>query len=127
MGRPAGGKNRKLTAEEKETIVLEYLNGRAGYKTVARAHDISESLFYRWIEKYQKDGIEGLRSKTGKHTNPNAGKYERHLSEIDKLKRELLKKEIEIERLKKGYQVKGGGAQKEFVTTFDANTKSSTD
>ena len=53
MGRPAGGKNRKLTAEEKETIVLEYLNGRAGYKTVARAHDISESLFYRWIEKYQ--------------------------------------------------------------------------
>ena len=124
MGRPAGGKNRKLTAEEKETIVLEYLNGRAGYKTVARAHDISESLFYRWIEKYQKDGIEGLRSKTGKHANPNAGKYERHLSEIDKLKRELLKKEIEIERLKKGYQVKGGGAQKEFVTTFDANMKS---
>ena len=90
MGRPAGGKNRKLTAEEKETIVLEYLNGRAGYKTVARAHDISESLFYRWIEKYQKDGIEGLRSKTGKHANPNAGKYERHPSEIDKLKRELL-------------------------------------
>ena len=65
-----------------------------------------------------------MRSKTGKHSNPNTGKYNRHPSEVEKLKRELLKKEIEIERLKKGYQVKGGGDQKEYVTTFDANTKS---
>ena len=123
----AGRKNHMRTPEEKEAIVLEYLNGSAGYKTVARTHGIAETLFQRWIKKYQKDGIEGLRSKTGKHANPKFGKYDRHTSEIDKLKRELLKKEIEIERLKKGYQVKGGGDQKEFVTTFDANTKSSTD
>ena len=38
--------------------------------------------------------------------------------------RRVLKKEIEIERLKKGYQVKGGGETKEYVTTFDVNTKS---
>ena len=36
---------------------------------------------------------------------------------------ELLKKDIENERLKKGYEVKGAGADKEFVTTSDANTK----
>ena len=120
----AGRKNHMRTPEEKEEIVLEYMNGPAGYKAVARAHGIAESLFQKWIEKYQKTGIEGLRSKTGKHSNPGAGKYDHHPSEIDKLKRELLKKEIEIERLKKGYQVKGGGVQKEFVTTFDANMKS---
>ncbi|MBQ6221657.1 MAG: transposase [Solobacterium sp.] len=120
----AGRKNHMRTAEEKEAIVLEYLNGPVGYRAVAKAHGIAETLFHRWIEKYQKDGIEGLRSKTGKQPKPNAGKYDHHPSEIDRLKRELLKKEIEIERLKKGYQVKGGGAQKEFVTTFDVNAKS---
>ena len=34
-----------------------------------------------------------------------------------------MKKEIEIARLKKGYMVKGVGAEKEFVTTFDKNIK----
>jgi hypothetical protein len=76
----------------------------------------------QWIKKYKENGIEGLRSKA--RNNPNIGKYDRHLSEVDKLKKELLKKEIEIERLKKGYQVKGGGDQKEYVTTFNANTGS---
>ena len=33
------------------------------------------------------------------------------------------KLEIENERLKKGYQVKGVGVNKEFVSSKDANTK----
>ncbi len=125
MGRPLGGKNHKWTPEEKEAIVLEYLNGKVGYKTVARSHGMAESLIRSWINKYRENGIEGL--KPNKRNNPNLGKYDRHPSEVEKLKKELLKKDIEIERLKKGYQVKGGGDQKEFVTTFDANTRSSTD
>lgn len=112
------------TAKEKEEIVLEYMNGRAGYREVAKAHGVRPNIFYRWVKKYREAGIEGLQSKTGKHKNPNAGKYDHHPSEIEKLKKELLKKEIEIERLKKGYQVKGGGETKEYVTTFDANTRS---
>lgn len=125
MGRPIGGKNKRRTPEEKEAIVQEYLNGRIGYRVIARTYEVESSLLKSWINKYRENGIEGLRSKTGKNAKPNAGKYDRNLSEIEKLKRELLKKEIEIERLKKGYLVKGGGAQKEFVTIFDANTKSS--
>ncbi|MBR2685542.1 MAG: helix-turn-helix domain-containing protein [Erysipelotrichaceae bacterium] len=117
-------KNHMRTPEEKEAIVLEYLNGCAGYQEVAKAHGVSQSLIRKWIKKYRENGIEGLRSRTGRHSNPKAGKHNRHLSEVEKLKEELLKKEIEIERLKKGYLVKGGGETKEFVTTFDANTKS---
>jgi transposase-like protein len=112
------------TPEEKEAIVLEYMNGKAGTREVSANYGIQRSVFMRWIKKYRESGIEGLKSKTGKHSKPNTGKYERHPSEVEKLKKELLKKEIEIERLKKGYQVKGGGDQKEYVTTFDANTKS---
>ena len=122
MGRPSGGKNKMRTPEEKEAIVLEYLNGNAGYRTVARAHDIYPDLFLKWVKRYRESGIEGLKSGKGRN-NPNLGKYDRHPSEIERLKKELLKKEIEIERLKKGYQVKGGGDQKEYITTFDANTK----
>lgn len=36
---------------------------------------------------------------------------------------ELMNKDIEFERLKKGYAVKGAGAEKEFVTISDANMK----
>ncbi len=125
--RPLGSKNRMRTAEEKEAIVLEYLNGEAGYRAVASAHGLNGSVMKRWIRKYRENGIEGLRSQTGRHTNRNVGHYDRHPSQIEKLKKELLKKEIEIERLKKGYLVKGGGDRKEFVTTFDANTRSSKD
>jgi hypothetical protein len=34
-----------------------------------------------------------------------------------------MKKDIEIARLKKGYNVKGAGLEKEFVTTFNKNIK----
>ena len=124
MGRPLGGNNRKRTPQEKEAIVLEYLNGKAGYRVVAASNEVHPSLFLTWIRKYRENGIEGLISKSGKSPKPKAGKYDRHPSETEKLKKELLRKQVEIERLKKGYQVKGGGGQKEFVTTFDANTES---
>lgn len=73
-------------------------------------------MVYRWLEKYEKDGIDGLKSNTGLHLKKP--KYR-----IEELELELMKKEIEIARLKKGYMVKGAGAEKEFVTTFDKNIK----
>lgn len=39
-------------------------------------------------------------------------------NKIVELELELMKKEIEIARLKKGYIVKVVGVEKEFVTTF---------
>lgn len=123
MSRPSGTKNIMRTAEEKETIVLEYLNNNIGQRIIAEKNNVSWRLLHNWIIKYQEFGIEGLKSKTGKHSNLNSGQYNRNPSEIEKLQRELLKKEIEISRLKKGYQVKGVGVKKEYVTTFEENTK----
>ena len=123
IGRPIGTKNIMRTPEEKEKIVLEYLNGDAGYVAVAKNYGISRRLFRTWITKYKESGIDGLKPKTGKSNNKGKGKYNRHPSEVEKLKIELVKKEIEIERLKKGYTVKGVGVKKEYVTTFDKNTK----
>ena len=124
MGKRLSRKNKMRTPEEKEAIVLEWLNGKAGYRVVAKNHGVPGATLQQWKKKYLENGIEGLKSKTGKSPKPTVGRYDRHPSEVEKLKKELLKKEIEIERLKKGYQVKGGGETKEYVTTFDANTKS---
>ena len=51
------------------------------------------------------------------------GNIRKPKNKIEELEFELMKKEIEIARLKKCYMVKGVGAEKEFVTTFDKNTK----
>ncbi len=120
-----GGNNMSniRTPEEKERIIKEYLNGK-GIRTIEKEYQVRNAQVYRWLEKYEKYGIDGLKSKTGKHKNHVAGLYFRKpQNRIEELELELMKKEIEIARLKKGYMVKGVGAEKEFVTTFDKNMK----
>ena len=120
-----GGNNMSniRTPEEKEKIVKDYLNGK-GIKTIEKEYQVRNAQVYRWLEKYEEYGIDGLKSKTGKHRNHVAGLYFRKpKGKIEELELELMKKEIEIARLKKGYMVKGVGAEKEFVTTFDKNMK----
>ena len=74
--------------------------------------------------KYEEFGIKGLKSQTGTKKGGTKGQGNRKPKDkIEELELELMKKEIEIARLKKGYMVKGVGAEKEFVTTFDKNTK----
>ena len=122
-GRPLGTKNNMKSPEEKERIVLEYINGKMGQHGIAEKHGIVRRLLQKWIHAYQEQGIEGLKSKTGKKTGLGKGRPKKVVTEVEQLKLELLKKEIEIARLKKGYQVKGVGEEKEYVTTFDVNTK----
>lgn len=117
-------KNIMRTPEEKEKIVLEMINGGFGFHTMSKMYDISKSVLSRWYYAYKEKGIEGLKSNTGRHKNSNAGIYLRKpKNKIDELELEIMKKDIEIARLKKGYSVKGVGAEKEFVTIFDKNIK----
>ena len=120
MGRPIGTKNIMRTPEEKEKLVLEYLDSKVGYRKFAESNDIYPSTFTKWIKLYRESGIEGLKSKTGKN-GTGKGNFKR--SEIEQLKEELLKKEIELMRLKKGYVVKGVGAKKEYASISDVNIK----
>ena len=120
-----GGNNMSniRTPEEKEKIVKEYLNGK-GIRTIEKEYEVRNAQVYRWLEKYEKDGINGLKSNTGKSKGGAKGlDKKKPKNRIEELELELMKKEIEIARLKKGYMVKGVGAEKEFVTTFDKNTK----
>ena len=120
MGRPIGTKNIMRTPEEKEKLVLEYLYSKVGYRKFAESNDIYPSTFTKWIKLYRERGIEGLKSKTGKN-GTGKGNFKR--TEIEQLKEALLKKEIELMRLKKGYVVKGVGAKKEYASISDVNIK----
>lgn len=125
MARPSGTKNTMKTTEEKELIVRRYLNGESAIK-IARENDIDRKRIHIWVKKYEKDGFEGLKSNTGKtsKSHKNMGIHLRKpKNKIEELELEIMKKDIEIARLKKGYMVKGVGAEKEFVTTFDKNIK----
>ena len=118
-------KNNMKTPEEKEKIVKRYLSGESATK-LSKEYNFDKKRIYEWSKKYEKDGVNGLKSQTGKtcYKNPNAGLHLRKpKNKIEELELELIKKEIEIARLKKGYMVKGVGAEKEFVTIFDKNTK----
>lgn len=113
-----------LSPETKEIIIKRYLSGESPMM-LSKEYDFTRQHFYVWLNKYQEKGIDGLKSNTGKNSNcENRGLYLRKpKNKIEELELELMKKEIEIARLKKGYIVKGVGAEKEFVTIFDKNIK----
>ena len=124
MGRPIGTANRIFSNEEKEKILLEHYNEHVPWNEIYRKYNLSSSLVYSWSVKYRENGIEGLNTNSGKHKNNHGGLYlKKPKNKIEELELELMKKDIEIARLKKGYMVKGVGAEKEFVTTLDKNIK----
>ena len=126
FGRPKGGKNNMRTPEEKEQIVLRCINENIPFCALGRELGISDTVISSWVRVYEKDGIEGLKSKTGKcgSGNPYTALHsKKNLSEVEKLRLELAKKEVECERLKKGYSVKGVGRRKEYVTINKKNSK----
>ncbi len=131
MGRPRGTKNNMRSPEEKEAIVLEYLNdNHPSHRKTADKYGISHSRFSSWIRSYRDHGIDGLRSKTGKSRHPGKGNHlsglqrKKNKTREEELELENLKLKIEVARLKKGYQVKGVGSKKEYVTIKDLNAKS---
>ena len=119
------GKNNMRTPKEKEMWVIKYLNGEIGLLPGARQIGIQVCVFKRWINKYRKNGFEGLISKTGTKKGGSKGQGKKKCkTREEELERENAKLKIEIERLKKGYYVKGVGQRKEYVSINNKNIKS---
>lgn len=121
MGRPKGGKNRRWTVEEKLRIVNRHLEDHNSIGQVAKEEGINSGMLSNWVRKYLDGGESAL---AGRQGNPYAGLYARKdLSEEERLRLIIAKQEVEIARLKKGYYVKGVGAEKEYVTGKEKITK----
>ena len=122
MGTKKGTKPRKWSKEEKLKMVLLHLNDKVPLMQIEREYSVSSGLVSTWVKKYLNGGEESLVSRSG---NPYAALHtSKSLSEVDRLRLIVAKQEIEIARLKKGYWVKGVGANKEYVTGSGENTRS---
>ena len=104
--------------EEKLSIVKRNLSGEAA-KVLAREIGCSDRQVRNWVKIYQAKGEAGLEQKK-KPGNP-LSRYERRKEltyeeqlqyQIELLKRELVKKEAEVLRLKKLNERKGGDARR---------------
>ena len=121
-------KNKMRTAEEKELIVLEALKN--GPNATFPKYDICEAVLHRWMNKYRENGLEGLKSQTGKTKGSGKGnrftglRVKKNKTKEEELQLKVIELEIEVARLKKGYLVKGVGTKKEYVTIKDLNTRS---
>ena len=125
-GHPKGTKNNMRSVEEKEQIVLDYINNNLPYEVVGRKYGLTGWTISRWVNSYLKDGKKGLESKAGKCGSGNPYSYlynKKNLTEVERLRLELATKEVECERLKKGYSVKGVGRRKEYVIINKKNSK----
>ncbi len=124
MARSKGGKNRKWTNEERLKYVMMCEEEHIPVCTLAKEESIPRGTLDSWIRRYRNGGIEALNPEklhsgnrfAALHTSKSLDETQRLLLMVEKL-------QIENERLKKGYMVKGVGASKEFVTTKDLNSK----
>jgi len=104
--------------EEKLSVVKRNLAGETA-RSLARELGCSDKQVRSWVKVYQREGEAGLEQKK-KPGNP-LSRYERRKEltyeeslqyQIELLKRELVKKDVEVLRLKKLNERKGGDARK---------------
>ena len=118
-----GQKKRKWTVEQKLEIVHKHLDEHISVRTLAKEYGTDSGMICRWTKEYLAGGEQGLTPKDRPGNKFAALHRSKNLSELDRLRLLVAKQEIEIARLKKGYWVEGVGANKEYVTGQDVNTK----
>ena len=120
-----GQTRRVWTPEQKAEIVHKHLNEHVSVRTLEKEYHADRSMICKWVKKYIAEGESSFVHK-GHPGNPFAALHvSKNLSEVERLRLTVAKLEIENERLKKGYLVKGVGAAKEFVTGREKSLKSS--
>ena len=118
-----GQKKKKWTVEQKLEIVHKHLDEHISVRTLAKEYETDTGMISRWTKEYLSGGVAAFEPKTRPGNKFAALHRSKNLSELDRLRLLVAKQEIEIARLKKGYWVEGAGANKEYVTGQDANTK----
>lgn len=101
------------------------INGKSTSIT-AKEYGIPLKTLEKWITAYHKNPkcFDSLADDNFKIISPKNSNVSYDDLSNDELKNILMKKDIEIARLKKGYMVEGGGTEKKvFVTLFKKNMK----
>ena len=54
------GKKSKFSIQEKERIILEFLNNKISGKYISKNYKVNKNVLNKWIRRYQANGISGL-------------------------------------------------------------------
>ena len=119
-----GQTKRVWTPEQKAEIVHKHLDEHISVRTLEKQYNADRSMICHWAKKYIAEGESSFIHKGHPGNKFAALHVSKNLSELERLRLMVAKLEIENERLKKGYQVKGAGANKEYVTIQGKNTRS---
>ena len=105
-------------------IFIFIIDNHLSWSELEKKYEVDHPVIIRWEKLYNEGLLE--KGRVHKRGNPFAALHtSKSLSKEERLELENLKLRIENERLKKGYTVKGGGVNKEYVTILDVNMKSS--
>ena len=91
-------KNRKFDPETKVAIVLEGLKGDITVAELCRKYKISETIYYRWRDKF----LEGGRKAFLCSEKDREKELEKRIAELEKI---IGRQTIQIEILKKTFQI----------------------
>jgi transposase-like protein len=86
-------KSRKTTYEERIEIVKYCLEHEGNYKETAIKYGVNYAQVYEWVNKYKKNGEEGLTDKRGQK------KLDSEMTEEEKLRHQLKKEQARIKYL----------------------------
>lgn len=94
----AKNKTKRWSIQEKNEIVLLYLDQHMGRAQILREFNIpSSSMLQRWIKQYQLFGTcVDKRGKCTKLENPNKGRPKKHKKSYQDMSKEQLIKELEL-------------------------------
>ena len=120
-----GQKKRVWTPEQKFEIVHKHLEDHISVRKLEKGYQVEHSTICRWTKEYLAGGEAAFEPKARPGNKFAALHRSKNLTELERLRLLVAKQEIEIARLKKGYWVEGVGANREYVTGQDVNTKSS--
>lgn len=116
--------------DEKFHIIQDHMSNRLSIRACATKYNVAVTSIVMWLRSYRLHGKDGLKSQIGKKKGHGKGRplgTFKAKTTIKELEKENIKLQIEIERLKKGYLVKGVGAKKVFVSINNKNFKSLND
>lgn len=113
-----------MKKKERLLIGKQIHDGEISIGQCVEQRGVSRETAYRWLREYRiSAGLEKPKAPS-KPLGVSAAVTEGYESMgKPELIRELMRRDIEVARLKKGYSVKGGGSKKEYVISSGSNTK----
>lgn len=118
-----GQKFRKWSFEEKLRIVKRHTEEHVSIRELEKQEGANSAQISAWIQKYAIEGEDGLKPKPRKGNPYSALHTSKTLTELEELRLRVMKQDIEIARLKKGYWVEGEGADRVIITSGGVITK----